>query len=208
MRPLLVEELRDALAIMPSLDCTSIKKLRLHQGWSDTLIDFERYVKHVSRGLVQFQSQEMSIEGNTQTHREAVLTHQSVADHLKCSVFKNKGYVNAQSYISSCLLRYLTLEAVFQTSQYPHEPNDTGTERSDLQFPLRVYASKFIFENVIEAGGMGILQSDLIGIFAISCVTSNCLPLLVATNRSWLQRHCENLTSLRAFDRRMESQWR
>lgn len=84
-RPLSAQELRDALAADQGMSYTSILDLRAHECWSDTLAGFERYVKHISRGMIYFQSRELweqCVLDGEDSYLEAQLIYQSVADYL------------------------------------------------------------------------------------------------------------------------------
>lgn len=84
-RPLSTQELRDALVTDANMTCTTVSELKNHESWSDELEDFERHVRYISKGLVEFQSREVweryEPEGED-SNREAQLIHQSVADYL------------------------------------------------------------------------------------------------------------------------------
>ncbi|KAH6881170.1 hypothetical protein B0T10DRAFT_494984 [Thelonectria olida] len=58
-RPLSAQELRVALATDKDMACTTVSELRSHDSWSDTLAEFERHVRHISRGLVEFQTRDI-----------------------------------------------------------------------------------------------------------------------------------------------------
>jgi hypothetical protein len=79
-RPLSAQELRDAISADKDMDHRTVSDLRAYDGWSDTLADFERHVKHISRGLIRFQSRElwsnMIPMEKTQTARPSLFTSQ------------------------------------------------------------------------------------------------------------------------------------
>jgi ankyrin repeat protein len=168
-RPLSAQELRDALATDKDMSHKSILDLRAYEGWSDSLIDFERYVKHISRGLIRFQSREMWEQyepHGEDSDREAQLIHQSVADFLTDkfdnSVRDHEPTIQSSAgaghlEISRSCLRYMTLEGVLDGA---HQPR--GTVSSN--FPLAPYAVRFLFAHIQKVEQEGILQTDLISV--------------------------------------------
>ena len=169
-RPLSAQELRDALASDANMICASVAELRAHDSWSDTSAEFERYVKHISRGLVEFQSREIweqyELDGED-SDREAQLIHQSVADFLHEQFPQNVKYNRndlqstpgaANFQISRSCIKYLMLEEVLEGSRLKR-----GTLSS--RFPLLPYAIRFIFKHVKNVEQAGVCQSDLISIF-------------------------------------------
>ncbi|XP_014561660.1 hypothetical protein COCVIDRAFT_22261 [Bipolaris victoriae FI3] len=166
-RPLSAQELRDALAADKDMSYRTVRDLRTHEGWSDTLVDFERYVKYISRGLICFQSRELweQYEINAlDSDREAQLIHQSVADFLTekfASLFGNH-LTAAQSFIGasqlqiprSCL-RYMILEDILEDATLPR-----GTISS--KYPLAPYAVRFLFTHIKKVEQEGIPQYDLL----------------------------------------------
>ena len=165
-RPLSAQELRDALATDKDMTYTSVCDLRAHEGWSDTLADFERYVKYISRGLIQFQSREFweQYVPYEDSDREAQLIHQSVADYLLDGFFNNvrcdrddfRSQIAAgQFQISRSCLKYMTLREILEDTQLPR-----GTLSS--KFPLAPYIVRFLFEHIQSVEQEGIVQSDLL----------------------------------------------
>ncbi|KAF1846370.1 ankyrin [Cucurbitaria berberidis CBS 394.84] len=168
-RPLSTQELREALAADADMSCTSISQLRDHESWSESLDGFERHVKHISRGLVQFQTREVyeQYEPNEEDpDREAQLIHQSVADYL----FDKFLYDMADNQhapqspagaghfqISRSCLRYLTLRELLEAARLPR-----GTVSS--QFPLAPYATRYLFDHIRKVEKERILQPDLLTI--------------------------------------------
>lgn len=167
-RPLSAQELREALTTEPDVECASVLKLRTHSSYSDTLSSFERHVKHLSRGLVVFQTREVweiyDLKGED-WNREAQLIHQSVADFLLGNFLKryyegdrrvHSSLAGGGHYrISRSCLRYLTMD----------EPlNGAHLSRATLasRFPLAPYAVRYIFEHIRSAEEEGILQHDLL----------------------------------------------
>ncbi|CAN9183856.1 unnamed protein product [Alternaria alternata] len=168
-RPLSAQELRDALAADKDMSHRTVRDLRAYEGWSDTLADFERYVKHISRGLVHFQSREMWEQYDPHgedSDREALLIHQSVADFLMqeyVNIFGNHK-PTAQSLagsshlqISRSCLRYMTLDDILDSA---HLSRGVLSSR----FPLAPYAVRFLFAHIQKVEQEGITQSDLLSV--------------------------------------------
>ncbi|KAJ6211375.1 hypothetical protein PSV09DRAFT_2237532 [Bipolaris maydis] len=168
-RPLSAQELRDALAADKDMSYRTVRDLRTHEGWSDTLVEFERYVKHISRGLICFQSRELWEQyelNGPDSDREAQLIHQSVADFLTekfASLFGNHLPAahsligSSQLQISRSCLRYMILEDVLEDATLPR-----GTISS--KYPLAPYAIRFLFTHIKKVEQEGILQSDLLSV--------------------------------------------
>ena len=166
-RPLSAQELRDALATDQDISYTSILDLRAHEGWSDTLAGFERYVKYISRGMIYFQSRELweqYMPGGEDSDLEAQLIHQSVADYLLDKFLGNPSdrwppswsQAGASHFrISRSCLRYITIEGVLEAAQLPR-----GILSS--RFPLAPYAVRFLFAHIQKAEEEGVHQSDLL----------------------------------------------
>ncbi|KAI4940877.1 hypothetical protein J4E91_011134 [Alternaria rosae] len=168
-RPLSAQELRDALAADKDMSHRTVRDLRAYEGWSDTLADFERHVKHISRGLIRFQSREMweqyDLHGED-SDREAQLIHQSVADFLTDEFVKIFGnhLPTAQSLagsshlqISRSCLRYMTLVDILEDTPLPR-----GILSS--KYPLAPYAVRFLFAHIKKVEQEGIPQSDLLSV--------------------------------------------
>jgi ankyrin repeat protein len=166
-RPLSAQELRDALGTDKDMSCKSIRDLRAHEGWSDTIEDFERYVKHISRGLIHFQSRdlwEQYILHGEDSDREAQLIHQSVADYLS-DRFLHKVEHELGNFpspagaghfqISRSCLRYLTVDEILE------DPRPSRGTLSSM-FPLAPYAVRFVFDHIQCVEQEGISQSDLL----------------------------------------------
>ncbi|EMD58218.1 hypothetical protein COCSADRAFT_155026, partial [Bipolaris sorokiniana ND90Pr] len=166
-RPLSAQELRDALAADRDMSHRTVSDLRAYEGWSDTLADFERYVKHISRGLIRFQSREVweqyDLNGED-SDREAQLIHQSVADFLIQEVVNIFGHHlptalslagSSHLQISRSCLRYMTLEDILESA---HLSRGIISSR----FPLAPYAVRFLFAHIKKIEEEGILQSDLL----------------------------------------------
>ncbi|CAN9191666.1 unnamed protein product [Alternaria alternata] len=168
-RPLSAQELRDALAADKDMSHRTVRDLRAYEGWSDTLTDFERHVKHISRGLIRFQSREMweqyDIHGED-SDREAQLIHQSVADFLTDESFRIFGNHlpislslagSSHLQISRSCLRYMTLEDILESA---HLSRGVLSSR----FPLAPYAVRYLFAHIKKVEREGIVQSDLLSV--------------------------------------------
>ncbi|KAF1936656.1 hypothetical protein EJ02DRAFT_515694 [Clathrospora elynae] len=160
-RPLSAQELRDALAIDKDMSCTSVRELRAHEGWSDTLKNFEKYVKYISGGLIQFQSRDLweqhELHGED-SDREAQLIHQSVADYLTDELGQGVYRLQAGAghlQISRSCLRYLTLREILEETK-----SSRGTLSS--KFQLAPYAVRYLFEHIQSVEQEKIIQSDLL----------------------------------------------
>jgi ankyrin repeat protein len=173
-RPLSAQELREALAADAAKDYKSIKELRSQECWSDTLDDFERYVKHLSRGLVQFHSREVWEQhepGGEDWNREAQLIHQSVADFLLETPLHGIEPIEtgtANSQISRSCLRYINLDEVLAGCQLQRGALST-------RFPLAPYATRYIFTHIAAAEKACVDQSDLLSIIG-KLTTSDTAP--------------------------------
>ncbi|EAW19529.1 Ankyrin repeat protein [Aspergillus fischeri NRRL 181] len=166
-RPLSAQELRDALSIDKDMQCNT--DIRKHSSWSDTLPEFERHVKHLSRGLVEFQTREVWEQygpDGEDPDREAQLIHQSVADyllknflsHVEHDLNISQSPVAAGHFqISRSCLRYLTLEEVIEEAQW-------RPSKLRIRFQLVPYAVRFLLHHIQEVEEEGIAQSDLLSL--------------------------------------------
>ncbi|KAF2733552.1 ankyrin [Polyplosphaeria fusca] len=149
------------------MTATTISEIRRHESWTETLTQFENYIRHISRGLVEFQTRDVYEQyelGVEVSEREAHLIHQSVADYLREAFLKNVKYdrhisqscVGAGHFqISRSCLRYLALKEILEATKLP---------RSTLsaRFHLTPYATRYMFEHIKEVEQQGILQPDLL----------------------------------------------
>ncbi|KAF2831839.1 ankyrin, partial [Ophiobolus disseminans] len=168
-RPLSAQELRDAISADKDMSCRTVSDLRAYEGWSDTLADFERHVKHISRGLIRFQSRELWEQYDPcgeDADREAQLIHQSVADYLTQEFVNLFGshFTTAQSLagsshlqISRSCLQYMTLEDILEDA---HLSRGTLSSR----YPLAPYAVRFLFTHIKKVEQEQIIQSDLLSV--------------------------------------------
>ncbi|KAH8723067.1 ankyrin repeat protein, partial [Phaeosphaeriaceae sp. PMI808] len=169
-RPLSMQELRDALATDQDMTCITISELRRNTSWTETLDQFERHAKHISRGLVEFRTRDLyeqyELDGE-ESDKEAQFIHQSVADYLLERFFKNIGrhQCDSRSYagaghfeVSRSCLRYLALKEVLEATQLPRST-------ISARFPLVPYATRFVFDHIRKAEQHGISQADLLMLF-------------------------------------------
>ncbi|QYT05591.1 hypothetical protein H0G86_012480 [Trichoderma simmonsii] len=165
-RPLSTQELREALATNKDMTCTTLSELRSHDSWSDTLEEFERHVRHISKGLVEFHTREIWEQyepGGEDSDREVQFVHQSVADYILGKFLSHVGFGDDASpsqigaghiEISRSCLRYLALREVSEGTQLSR-----GT--FSARFPLVPYVVRFLFHHIREVEREGIPQHDL-----------------------------------------------
>ncbi|KAM0520575.1 hypothetical protein ACHAPE_002970 [Trichoderma viride] len=165
-RPLSTHELREALATDKDMTCTTVSKLRSHDSWSDSLEDFEKHVRHISRGLVEFNTRDIWEQyepDGEDSDREAQFIHQSVADYILGKFLNHvrpgdatQSQIGAGHFeLSRACLRYLTLSEVSEGAQLPR-----GT--FSARFPLVPYVVQFVFHHIREVEQEGIPQCDLL----------------------------------------------
>jgi ankyrin repeat protein len=166
-RPLSAQELRDALSIDKGMQCNT--EIQKHSSWSDTLPEFERHVKHLSRGLIEFQTRDVWEQygpDGEDPDREAQFIHQSVADYLLenflSHVDRNQSVSQSpvaagHFQISRSCLRYLTLDEVQEEAQ-----RRPGKLR--IVFQLVPYAVRFLLHHIRKVEEQRITQSDLLSL--------------------------------------------
>jgi ankyrin repeat protein len=162
-RPLSAQELRDALSIDKDMQCNT--KIRKHSSWSDTLPEFARHVKHLSRGLIEFQTRDVWEQygpDGEDPDREAQFIHQSVADYLLENFLSHFGVSQSSVaaghfQISRSCLRYMTLDEVQEEAQ-----RRPGKLR--IRFQLVPYAVRFLLHHIRMVEEQGIAQSDLLSL--------------------------------------------
>ena len=168
-RPLSRQELREALATDKDMTATTVLEVRRHGSWTETLPQFENHVKHISRGLVEFQTRDVYEyePGGEEWDREAQFIHQSVADYLLARFLKTAKRQRdvtpscvgvGQFEISRSCLRYLALKEILEAIQLPRGTLST-------RFPLVPYATRFVFEHIRKVEQHGIPQPDLLMLF-------------------------------------------
>ncbi|KAL5585868.1 hypothetical protein FOVSG1_013560 [Fusarium oxysporum f. sp. vasinfectum] len=165
-QPLSAQELREALATDKGTACTTVSELKRHDSWIGSLTRFEMHVRHISRGLVEFQTREIweqyELNGED-SDREVQFIHQSVADYVRRTFLMDVGHEYASLAgachfgISRSCLRYLTLREVLEGT---HLSRGTISAR----FPLVPYVVRFVIYHIREAEREGIPQPDLLSI--------------------------------------------
>ncbi|KAF5672317.1 ankyrin protein 3 [Fusarium heterosporum] len=165
-RPLSAHELREALSTDKDMTYTTVLQLRSHENWSDSVSRFETRVRHISRGLIEFQDRDVyeqyEPEGE-EWNREAQFIHQSAADFVAQRFFthadiKSKTVSAERSghfEISRSFLKYLALEEILHGE-------DLSREKLSARFPLMPYGVSFVFRHVRAVEDEGIPQNDLI----------------------------------------------
>lgn len=165
-RPLSAQELREALATDQEMTYTTVSELRARGNWSDCVSQFEMRVRHISRGLVEFQDRDVYEQyepGGEEWSREAQFIHQSAADFVAQKFLTNLGEgslsrspAGAGHYeISRSFLRYLTLEEILNG-------NDLSREKLSATFPLMPSGVTFLLDHIRGVEEGGICQADLV----------------------------------------------
>ncbi|KAL7928945.1 ankyrin repeat protein [Trichoderma chlorosporum] len=165
-RPLSAQELREALATYKDMTFTTVSELRSHDSWSDTLDDFEKHVRQVSRGLVEFRTREIWEQyepGGEDSDREVQFVHQSVADyilgkflnHVRLGDATQSQIGTGHVEISRSCLKYLTLREVSEGAQLSRGP-------FPARFPLVLYIVRSVFYHILQVEREGISQHDLL----------------------------------------------
>ncbi|KAM0345457.1 hypothetical protein ACHAPU_006384 [Fusarium lateritium] len=165
-RPLSTQELREALSTDNNMACTTVLQLRSHKDWSDNVSKFETRVRHISRGLVEFQDREVYEQyelGGEEWSREAQFIHQSVADFVSQKFFppadmesKTRSSERSGHFeISRSFFKYMVLEEILHGG-------DLSREKLSAKFPLMPYGVSFVLYHVRAVGIEGIPQNDLI----------------------------------------------
>ncbi|EXK81987.1 hypothetical protein FOQG_13629 [Fusarium oxysporum f. sp. raphani 54005] len=165
-RPLSAQELREALATDKDMPYTTVSELRAHGHWSDCVSQFEMRVRHISRGLVEFQNRDFYEQyepGGEEWSREAQFIHQSAADFVAQKFLTNdderslsRSPAGAGHYeISRSFLRYLTLEEILHG-------NDLSREKLSATFPLMPYGVTYLLGHIRGVEEGAICQADLV----------------------------------------------
>ncbi|KAH7215630.1 hypothetical protein DER44DRAFT_806689 [Fusarium oxysporum] len=151
-RPLSAQELREALATDKDMTYTRVSELRAYGNWSDCVSQFEMRVRHISRGLVEFQNRDVYEQYElgdfvaqkflTDIDQESVSSSPAGAGHYE---------------ISRSFLRYLTLEEVLNG-------NDLSREKLSATFPLMPYGVTFLLGHIRGVEERGICQDDLVAL--------------------------------------------
>ncbi|RKL10114.1 hypothetical protein BFJ68_g8729 [Fusarium oxysporum] len=165
-RPLSAQELREALATDQEMTYTTVSELRARGNWSDCVSQFEMRVRHISRGLVEFQNRDVYEQyepGGEEWNREAQFIHQSAADFVAQKFLTNieegslsRSPAGAGHFeISRSFLRYLTLEEILNG-------NDLSREKLSATFPLLPYGVTFLLDHIRGVEEGAICQADLV----------------------------------------------
>ncbi|KAH7077157.1 hypothetical protein FB567DRAFT_477751, partial [Paraphoma chrysanthemicola] len=190
-RPLFAQELRDALATDQDMGHRTLSELRAYEGWSDSLADFERYVKHISRGLIRFQSpwrrrfqnrwsrsqspwrrsrvpelwEQYECHGSY-PDREAQLIHQSVTDFLMEKFIKNDHNEGPMGRASAGPSHFQISRSCLRYMTMEDILEDAQLPKRILssKFPLAPYAVQCLFAHIRKVEREGILQSDLLSV--------------------------------------------
>ncbi|ETS75921.1 hypothetical protein PFICI_12865 [Pestalotiopsis fici W106-1] len=140
-RPLSSQELREAIATDRDMTCATVSQLRDHDSWIESLNQFEIHIKHITKGLVAFETRDLW-EHFLQQHGPSLHANQTPtgAGHFE---------------ISRSCLRYIMLSEVLEATQL---------SRSLLcaTFPLLPYMIRFFFHHIRKVEQEGILQTDLL----------------------------------------------
>ncbi|RBA15607.1 hypothetical protein FPRO05_12214 [Fusarium proliferatum] len=165
-RPLSAQELREALATDKDMPYTTVSELRSHGNWSDSVSQFEMRVRHISRGLVEFQNRDVYEQyepGGEEWSREAQFIHQSAADFVAQKFLTHiderspsRSPDGAGHYeISRSFLKYLNLEEILNS-------NSLSREKLSATFPLMPYGVAFLLSHVKGVEEGVICQADLV----------------------------------------------
>ncbi|KAI1013658.1 hypothetical protein LB503_010485 [Fusarium chuoi] len=165
-RPLSAQELREALTTDKDMPYTTVSELRSHGNWSDSVSQFEMRVRHISRGLVEFQNRDVYEQyepGGEEWSKEAQFIHQSAADFVTHKFLthieegppsKSPGGVGHYE-ISRSFLKYLAIEEILNAS-------DLSREKLSATFPLMPYGVTFLLSHVRGVEEGAICQADLV----------------------------------------------
>ncbi|RDA88261.1 hypothetical protein CP532_0314 [Ophiocordyceps camponoti-leonardi (nom. inval.)] len=173
-RPLCAQELREALATdMNMTTCTTVNELRTHDCWIESVARFETYIKHISRGLVEFKTrdegEQINEPGGESWEREAQFIHQSVADYVletflgqigqgrRQSTKSERGGAGHGEILTSCLY-YMRLKEVLEG------PISLSRDELLARYPLLLYAASSLFHHVQEVEQEGSAQPDLLSL--------------------------------------------
>ncbi|KAF5688788.1 ankyrin protein 3 [Fusarium circinatum] len=138
---------------------------RAHGNWSDCVSHFEMRVRHISRGLVEFQTRDVYEQyepGGEEWSREAQFIHQSAADFVTQRFLTNVDEGSSMSpavaghyEISRSFLRYLTLNEILNAK-------NLSREKLSATFPLMPYGVTFLLDHVRGVEEGAICQADLV----------------------------------------------
>ncbi|KAF7538748.1 hypothetical protein G7054_g2676 [Neopestalotiopsis clavispora] len=166
-RPLSSQELREALATDTA--SATFNSPRRHDCWVEDLSQFEKYVKNLSRGLVEFQERDVweQYEPDGELwNREAQFIHRSVPDYLieKFLPRGEKDRVGSRAVagaahfeLSRSCCRYITMGDVWYERNLPRS-------RLSMRYPLAPYAVQYLFHHIRKVEQAGLPQLDLLSL--------------------------------------------
>jgi hypothetical protein len=165
-RPLLLEELRSAMAIDADTPYSSLRECQESEAYADTNNEMEKRVKSLSGGLAEVREQEDQMI--------AQFIHQSVNDYLIQSGLQkldssseNSVIGRAQFRLSRSCIKCITMQEVLSYSS-------EGGQDIERRFPFLRYATTYWFSHAEVVEAERISQVDLLGLFQWP---SNRIPL-------------------------------
>lgn len=168
-RPLVAQELREALVTDRNMTCATVSDLRRHRDWNNTVEGFERRVKYLSRGLMEFQTREVweQYEPHGEDfNREAQFIHQSVPEFLQEGNMSRMGVYSitipllagpCHFQLAISCIKYLMLNELLAETTASRGP-------FSAKFPLAPYAVYFFFHHIQEAETHGLSHLDLLSL--------------------------------------------
>ncbi|EXK24731.1 hypothetical protein FOMG_18558 [Fusarium oxysporum f. sp. melonis 26406] len=166
MRPLSAQELREALATDKDMTFKTTSELRSQGNWSDDVSQFEKRVRYISRGLVEFQDRDVYEQyepGGEEWNREAQFIHQSAADFVIEKFLSNP--IGGQTSVSPAgaghfeisrsFLRYLALTDILNEDKMCRK-------QLSVAFPLLPYGVAYLLTHILSVEDQGIPQTDLV----------------------------------------------
>jgi len=156
-RPLLLEELRFAMAVDADTPYSSLRECQESEAYTDTNNKMEKRVKSLSGGLAEVREQN--------NRRVAQLIHQSVNDYLIQSGLQkldssseNSVIGRAEFRLSRSCIKYITMEEVLSCS------SEDGQD-FERRFPFLRYATTNWVSHTQMVEAEKISQEDLLGLF-------------------------------------------
>ncbi|KAH7191681.1 hypothetical protein BKA60DRAFT_471064 [Fusarium oxysporum] len=165
-RPLSAQELREALATDKDMAFITISQLRSQGNWSDDVSQFEKRVRHISRGLVEFQDRDVYEQyepGGEEWNREAQFIHQSAADfviqkfltNIDTGLTTTSTAGTAHFEISRSFLKYLALKDI-------RNKRNMSRKQLSAAFPLLPYGVAYLLSHILHVEQEDIPQTDLL----------------------------------------------
>src|SRR5271155_4172669 len=156
-RPLLLEELRFAMAIDADTPCSSLRECQESEAYANSNNEMEKRVKSLSGGLAEVREQE--------NQKIAQFIHQSVNDYLIQSGLQrldssseNSVIGRAQFRLSRSCIKYITMREVLSCS------SEDGQD-FERRFPFLRYAATHWISHAEVVEAERISQVDLLGLF-------------------------------------------